>query len=187
MKAGISSTRAAAAIEECKDLSAAAELLESWALNSQELYNSLTQPFLSNACHDAVRDGGRSKRETAWGRSCGTNQQGDRLRDLARNLLENFIVSLEGGGGIPISDATADQLIYAATRYKLQGDDMLHKHRWLSRIAETVGGKTVGEVFTEGDLVRLRDETSDAGPAKAETNTVGSSPSLRPTSDSEAA
>jgi len=184
---GISSARASAAIEECRDLSEAAKLLESWALNNQELYNNLTQPFLRNACHEAVRNGGRDKREIAWGKSHGVNQQGERLRELSRNLLENFIIVLDGGGGIPISDATAEDILYAATRYKRQGDDMLHKYRWLARIAVNIGKKTVGEVFTNDDLARLKDESLDAVPAGSDAKPKEELPGPRLTSDGRAA
>ncbi len=157
---GIAAKKASEAIEQTKDLFKAAECLEKWALKDKVLYNCLTQPYLEDSCHEAVREGGNTKREHAWGKAGGVNQQGERLRRLAQDLLEDFIVNTEDGIGIPLKNATAADLTYAATRYKRQGEDMMHKHRWLLKIAKGLKGeKTVGRTFTNDELSKLKDKT----------------------------
>lgn len=180
---GIAAKKAFKAIEQTKSLSEAAELLESWAKLDRELYYSLTSPYLANACHEVVRVSAKSKRNMAWGKSGGANQQGGRLRGLAADLLNDFFISIKGGGGVPIRDATAGDLLYAATRYRLQGEDMLHKHCWLLRIAEGVGAGTVGNVFTNEDLIRLKDATLGGGLASPPLNTRARVPTPCPFGD----
>lgn len=65
--------------------------------------------------------------------------------------------------GIKLRDATREQVMDQAEFYGSAGADMLHKHRWLTTLAQALpADKCVGEVITEDRAVELWQETKDA-------------------------
>lgn len=143
------------AVEQSPDTRSAAALLESWARIDRALFDYLTKPWLSRACDEAVRGVTRNERAaicrpwTAPNYTLGGN--GHRVHTLARSLLDFPLP-----GGMRLRDARKDDLLGASKFYRTQAVDMAAKADWLESIAERVGRKQVGNVFSDETLPPLK-------------------------------
>lgn len=134
------------------DVATATEKLEKWARKDKALYDYLTDPYLSQACYNAIRGLCRSERRliyTAPNYTKGGN--GHRVEIHGRSLLDFPLP-----GGKRLRDATRQDLLEAADFYRKQAADMASKAAWLEKISERVGKKTVGEKLTSEQLEALK-------------------------------
>lgn len=133
----------------------AAKLLEDWAQKNNELMRYLTEPFLKQACYEAVRTECRDKREKIWTAPNYTKGgNGHRVMNHAVSLMDFPLPN-----GKRLQDAKRSDLLEATEFYSKQAKNMQHKSNWLQRIAERVGRKTVKNAFSEEELAKLKEET----------------------------
>lgn len=84
------------------------------------------------------------------------------LVHLATGMKESLL-NFPLAGGRRLRDATRDEVSAQAALYATTGADMMHKARWLGRIADLMDdGQTVAEVITDAQADALLTETQDA-------------------------
>lgn len=82
-------------------------------------------------------------------------------RSLA-NTHKRMFLDFPLAGGLRLRDATREDVEKQAAFYGTQGRDMLHKSRWLGRIAACVKpGQVVGKAVSEAKAVKLFEETAN--------------------------
>lgn len=81
---------------------------------------------------------------------------------LAKGNRSVMLLDFPLSGGLPLRNATRDEVAEQAQRYSSASLDMGHKARWLSAIAASLApGQTVGEAFTEEVVTDLHKETAN--------------------------
>ena len=137
------------AVEASDNAESAASLLESWAQKNPTLFQQLTGPFLSQACHDCVRHRYRGQRSEIWNQ----DSTGERVLEHAKMLLEFPLLD-----GSSLRHAKKDEVLATAVFYDTQATDMTFKAVWLRAIAAKLGTKTVARVFTNQSLKELQQD-----------------------------
>lgn len=86
---------------------------------------------------------------------------GDALEMFRRGWLD---VAIEGRDGamMHLRDCKKDNLLYAASRYQQREQSNRFERLFLEAIAKQVGTKTVGEIYTDAQLTRMRDSLSSS-------------------------
>lgn len=146
------------AIAETPDYAEAAKLLKSWSAKNDEIYRSVTEPFLERACYESVRKAGQDVRSSIWNTQQppqDPTQRGERLLEFANSYLD---FPLPIPGGLRLRDARAADLVASIEFYSKQAQDMANKAKWLKAILGQVGKKKVGTVWTNEDLGKLKDK-----------------------------
>ena len=137
----------------------ASHIMEKMVIANPALYRSIMDPLLSSACYGAISKVCRSNRETIWNApnyKAGGN--GDRVHALSSGNLLMFPLP----GGLPLGEATRNEVSAAVEFYLSMSSDMAHKARWLTRIGEGLTGKkTVSKVYTEETLRKLQAEVQN--------------------------
>lgn len=150
------------------DFERAVTLLEKRVRANARLRSELLEPFITQACRDAVRQEVRLVRREVWtGTRSGTPpkpqvtpsprpaKSDSRVVYLAKGNLAMFPLP----GGKPLGEATREEVADAAAFYSRQSADMGAKARWLSLIAQSLpAGRTVAEVLTDERLTELQAE-----------------------------
>lgn len=142
-------------IDHASDVADASRKLEEAARSDRELRDYLTEPYLKQACYNAVRSHYRVERREIWTAPNYTKGgNGQRVEQHARTLLDFPLPN-----GKRLRDATREDLLSAAEFYRRQSEDMAQKAHWLERIAEKTGRKKVGAALTVKQIESLRGET----------------------------
>lgn len=139
----------------------AARALEEKVRKDSALRKHLLEPLITYACHQAVGIQIRQHRGRVWNgpRAVpkGAGDRAGRLEALAVEMLSSFPLP----GGLPLAEATREDLAAAADFYAKQATDMAHKGRWLQLIGQSVpDGKRVRDVLTEDRLRELKKEAA---------------------------
>lgn len=147
---------AAAALREAdNDVVQAAQLMEGTINADERKYRMLMDPLVASACYTAVSQVVRASRGRAWtapNYTAGGN--GSRVKLLSAGNLMMFPLP----GGKYLRDANKAEVVAGAAFYEKQGRDMTLKSRFLSRVAEKLGDRTVAAEFTEESLRELQAE-----------------------------
>ena len=167
----------------------AAILMEKGAKKNPALYKALTEPYLSDACWEAVRLAAHSQRKRIWsvpaeaaptGRNMVGTKFGQSTSSPQAEEQKNRVVALARGNaatllnfplpiaGLPkLGEATLSMLKQAAEFYGKQSADMAGKAKWLGLIIAKMPDekKKVGDVLDDGELRKLQ---AKAGASDAE-------------------
>lgn len=171
-------------IDRTQDTVAAAKLLEAEAQKDDALFRMLTECALRDACLAQVRRVQVNDRKALWStQKPGANYPGEPsteivtagpvtrgrpvpLQDWSSAVERGFLQVYRLPGGKRLGLATASDLLVAVEQLEMPAFDMLAKGRWLRRIRDGMpndDARTVESVYSEADVVRLRDETKDPG------------------------
>lgn len=141
------------------DVVSASRLMEASVRRDLALREAITDPLISSACYDAVRQECIKERRQVWrppverwrpGRVSGSG----RVVHLAKGTLLMFPLP----GGKPLGNANRSDLATAESFYSSQAADMGHKARWLQLIAQSVPlGKVVSDVLSDDRLRELQE------------------------------
>ena len=81
---------------------------------------------------------------------------GEAIKNVMRLNLLDFALA----GGLPLRDATREEVSAQVDRYSSQADDMAHKARWLRLVAAaTPARKRVGQALSAAEVARMFEET----------------------------
>ncbi|MGF3026945.1 hypothetical protein ACQVP2_29525 [Methylobacterium aquaticum] len=149
------------------DMREAARRLEGNVRRSRALRDELTDPLISAACWDAIRQQCRSNRSRIWHTPVSVAPSRPQLpaqtsapkADAARviQLAAGNLMLFPLPGGRPLGQATRQEIAAAAEFYATQAADMGVKARWLALVAEAVPeGRQAGQVLNETRLRELR-------------------------------
>ena len=146
-------TLAADALEQAGgNVVEATNILESWAVESWDVYRAVTERLLRQGCYSAVSGICRRNREAIWySPGYDAQQKGDRVHAHARTLLDFPLP-----GGKRLADANKKDLQEAMAFYRRQADQMGRVAEWLGKIAQKVGKGIVGQRLTDEDLRRMQ-------------------------------
>jgi hypothetical protein len=155
----------------------AAVLMQEGAKKNPALYKALTEPYLADACWQAVRAAAHTERKKVWTGSepkppanpnavgskfgAAAQAQVDRVVSLARGnvaTLLDFPLPIQG---LPrLGEATLAMLKQAADFYKKSAADMSTKAKWLKLIISAMPDDkaTVGTVLNDKALRKLQAE-----------------------------
>lgn len=142
------------------DVQQAARLLEAAVRSDQALRDALTDPLLSGACYDAVRQHSIQARKKAWRQPVQTAAPKSNVDQSARvvQLAKGTLLMFPLPGGKALGNAGRDELRAAEQFYGSQSADMAWKARWLQLVAQSLPkGKAVSDVFTEKRLRELQE------------------------------
>lgn len=134
------------------DVAAATEKMSALIRKDESLFRQLMWPLIDNACYDAIRAECRTQRRKIWETPRYTE---DNILAVASTRLMDLILP----GGLTLGQAHRNDLLSAAEFYDRQAENMAHKGRFLSAIAEKLNGRRVNRVLNEADLCELQDET----------------------------
>lgn len=134
------------------DVAKATEQMSALVRKDKSLFQQLMWPLIDNACYDAIRAECRSQRRKIWETPRYTE---DNILVVASTRLMDLILP----GGLTLGQAHRKDLLTAAEFYDRQAENMAHKGRFLSAIAEKLNGKRVNRVLNEGDLCELQENT----------------------------
>jgi hypothetical protein len=155
------------ALAGAKDYDEATARLISMVAGSPSLKAALTDPVIPELCRAAVTKVGRNERPSIWIPTqrnttvtpsqfdVSPEEQAERLkRSVMRGLYAFRLPS-----GMLLGDARRKDVGEACDFYGKQASDMAWKGRWLSAIADRVGGKMVRNALSEEQLAQLQEET----------------------------
>ncbi|HEX2554249.1 MAG TPA: hypothetical protein VHL98_11135 [Microvirga sp.] len=137
----------------------ATAMLEEAVRRSRSLRDALTEPFIAQACYDAIRGQVRTERKTVWSpppakRVADAAAGAERVVQLASGTLLMFPLP----GGKRLGEATREDITEAAEFYSRQAGDMAVKARWLQLIGQSVPpNRKVQEILTDERLRELQE------------------------------
>lgn len=141
------------------DVRAATAALEKAARSRRGLRDALTDPLISQACYDAIRQQCRGARRAIWtppvhGKADLASDSVNRVTQLAAGTLLMFPLP----GGKRLGQANRDEISAAAEFYSRQSDDMATKARWLRLVAQSLPSDSkASDVLTDARLRELQE------------------------------
>lgn len=125
-------------------------------LEDRRLLKELVAPIVLQVATTMVTGAMRSKRRTI------VNPRRQDAIDFAHEITRAWL-DFPLRGGLKLREAGKDDILAQVDIYRSQGDDMLHKARWLAAIAKrTPQGKRAGDVLSNEQIAKLWQETADA-------------------------
>jgi hypothetical protein len=151
------------AIEKTRDSQTAVSFLEDAARKDKLLWRLLTDPFLRQACQQAIDDyvpikikEHGKKKEKKEKKPIQQDQRGKRLRHAAASLMDFRLLD-----GLPLGSAMKGDVLATAASYDRVAKSKARRGQWLAAIADGMpDDRPVSEVFTETDLKRFMREVS---------------------------
>lgn len=144
------------AAEDADDLNEAVDRLLDTARRRPDIYALLMSPHEQTAARQVLGGFFRQERRAIWARPVGPDARVAVLANAVGAALMDFRLP----GGLPLAQASSEEVREAAGFYARQAADMAWKGAWLDRIAASLpDGKTVSEEFTEAQLAAMREAT----------------------------
>ncbi|WP_091739826.1 hypothetical protein [Phenylobacterium immobile] len=159
-----------AALEDANgDMNKAADMLQIAVDQSPTLRSALLEPWVAQACREAIRRHLQDVRREVWtgtkSHTAGASkpevmaEQRARVVQLAAGTLLMFPLP----GGRRLGEATREEVGAAAEFYSRQSADMGTKARWLRLIGQSLpDGKRVSDVLSDRRLEELQLEATHA-------------------------
>lgn len=135
------------------DVVTATNALEALARGNPEVWMSITDSLLRDACYNQITALCRRERRKIWSAPApDTKSQSNRVVNHAKSILDFPLP-----GGKRLRDATKEDLSAASSFYQKQAAKMSSISEWLSSVAKRVKkGATVGDCLSEKQLHRMK-------------------------------
>ena len=143
------------------DLPSAAKAMKQSVWRSRALRDALTEPLIERACYDSLSEYARQLRKVAW--NPGNDPSRDRIIFRALSNIEGLL-DLPIPYGPRLAECSHEQIMAGSEFDRKQGQDMMHKSRFLALVGQSVpDGKQAGEVLNEDRLQELQQEAFKNG------------------------
>lgn len=144
------------------DVSAAKNHLVSRLESERWLLEAVADQAISEAVNTFVQAGHRQDRAAIVRSAPKAKINFGKVTKALKNTHQRMFLDFPLAGGVKLRDATKEQVEAQVRSYTSQGETLLHRARWLERIARMVKpGQVVGKAVNEAKAMKLFQETAN--------------------------